>query len=77
MNTTASKDFECYALGLIYASICTSLPVEEAIARANDEYPTGLDHGWSLCSEAFRDGSPNPCACPDAPETHRHYLLGC
>jgi hypothetical protein len=74
-----AKDFEPYVIGVMYASICTSLPIEEAVKRMNEEHPAGtLMNSWELCRDkTFRTGQPNPCQCPDHPETHKHYLLNC
>jgi hypothetical protein len=69
-------DFCAYAVGLCYASVCTSLSLEEATQRLNAEHPTGLEHGWKLAAEAFRTGERNPCPCPDYAE-HWHFLFSC
>jgi hypothetical protein len=72
------KDFEAYSIGFVCASICTSLPIEEAVKRMNDEHPAGTMNGWMLSKDTnFRQGKPNPCPCEDHPETHKHYLLNC
>ena len=64
--------------GLCYATVCTSLPLEEVAAAVNRAAPTGISSPWGLSSdETFADGEPNPCVCPDHPETHKHYLLEC
>ena len=71
-------DFHAYSVGICYASACTSLPIEEATARLNDEHPTGISSQWApSTAPTFRQGSPNPCPCPDHPETHKHYLFNC
>jgi len=68
------SDAEVYALGLLYASVCaTSL---EAAERALGLHPTGLDTGWTLTHESFRDGSPNGGVCHHAPN-RRHWLFSC
>lgn len=73
-----SKDFEMYAVGLVCASICTSLPIETAVERANIERPTGIQSNWALSEDkTFADGKPNPLACELKPKTHKHYLLNC
>jgi hypothetical protein len=73
------SDFCAYTVGVAYASVCTSLPIEEATRRLNAEHPTGIDHGWSLSDDAtFADGiHPNPCPCHLKPDTHTHYLFSC
>ena len=65
--------------GLVCLSICTSLPLEEAVERANAEYPTEIASDWSLSEdEMFACGRlKNGCACESLPETHKHYLLNC
>lgn len=71
------KEFQAYSIGLCSASICTSLDPDQALERMNAEHPTGV-HPWVLSTNAvFRCGTENPCVCPDAPETHKHYLLNC
>lgn len=71
------KDFVAYSVGLCCASVCSSLPVEEVTERLNQRYPTGISSQWMHSTEKFRGGEPNPCPCPDAPETHKHYLFQC
>ncbi len=72
------KDFECYAYGLCYASVCTNLPNEEATRRLNADLPTGISSGWEVSTDAtFAGGDdPNPTPCPDV-EGHRHVLFEC
>lgn len=60
--------------GLVSWAICTDLPQDEAIARANRENPTGISSPWQLSK--FPDGKDNPHDCPDNPG-HKHYLLEC
>lgn len=72
------KPFDCYSVGICYASVCSSLTPEETEARMNTEQPSGTTHGWKLARDAtFKAGAPNPCPCHDHPETHKHYLLEC
>ena len=73
-----TKEFDAYSVGICAMSVCSSLPVEEIVDRANLEYPTGISSRWGL-SEAteFHSGQPNPCPCEENPETHKHYLLVC
>jgi hypothetical protein len=69
-----------YALGLCYASVCTSTSNEDTTAYVNTKHPTGLDHGWEISSDThFADGphKPNPCPCDVHPDTHRHVLYEC
>lgn len=71
-------DFEAYSIGLICASVCTSLSNEEATARLNAEHPTGVQSPWRISEDkAFRNGEPNPCPCEHHPKTHRHILFNC
>lgn len=70
-------DFEVYFTRLLYASVCTKLPPKEAEHKLNAACPTGLDHGWKLANEPFRDGAPNGHACENNPKTHKHYLFVC
>lgn len=78
-----SDDFWCYAFGICYASVCTSLEPDAAAARLNDEVKKELDAArvsqeyfreWKLADERFRTGEKNGCQCPDKP-THRHFLF--
>jgi len=69
-------DFVIYTWGACHASVCTSLSLEDAEKRVNQELPTGIDSRWKKSKEPFRGGEPNPCPCPDA-ETHKHYLFNC
>lgn len=71
------KDFEIYNKGLCYCSVCSSLPKDEIVLRVNAENPTGLDHGWGIAKDNFREGPVNPSPCEQYPETHKHYLLSC
>lgn len=71
-------DFTAYAVGWLSASVCTSLPRDELLARMNAEHPAGTEYGWQVSSDpTFRQGAPNPCPCHDHPETHQHWLLEC
>lgn len=70
-------DFDAYSVGLIYASVCTSLSLEEATRRLNAEQPTGVQSQWKLATEDFASGEKNGCTCDQAPETHRHLLFTC
>jgi hypothetical protein len=73
-----AKDFDAYSIGVCNMSICTSLPIDEAVERANSEEPTGIRSRWSLSDDkTFQGGEPMPCACNNHPETHKHYLLSC
>jgi len=71
------KDFIIYAWDLCYASVCSSLSPEETKQRLNQEIPTGIQSQWDFAQEPFKDGTPNPCPCNKAPDTHRHYLFVC
>lgn len=75
---TLTHDYVMYAQGLCRASICTSLPIEEALARANTLDHPGTAQGWQMCADpAFHGGESNPCPCDTQPDTHKHYLLEC
>lgn len=72
------SDFTVYALGIVSASVCTTLPAEEVADRMNIEEPTGIDSEWALSEDAtFKGGQPNPCPCDQLPATHMHYLMVC
>lgn len=72
------NDFTPYAMGLAYASVCTSLTDAEATQRLNAQHPTGVGP-WQVSAKGhFADGvSPNPCPCDRHPDTHRHILFEC
>ncbi len=69
-------DFAAYSVGLVCASICTSLPISEATQRLNLAHPTGVGP-WTKADEPFRTGQSNPCPCNENPYTHKHYLFTC
>lgn len=76
-NVTPRYEFYIYKVGLCYASVCSSLPIEEVKRRmANDTFPTGVGP-WTYTGEAFCTGEPNPCPCNEYPDTHKHYLFSC
>lgn len=77
MNATAAKDFEVYAYGLVSASVCSSLPLEE-VKRLMAADPTGISSRWELSDATeFANGVPHPCPCETNPSTHTHYLFHC
>lgn len=70
--------FWAYSLGLCSASVCTSLPDDQATDRLNAEHPTGIDSRWSIADgPTFANGQPNPRPCDSWPDTHRHILFHC
>ncbi|HYQ69048.1 hypothetical protein [Actinophytocola sp.] len=83
MNTTTDQptdttpDFVLIGYGLVYASVCTSLDDEQATARLNMEWPTGISSRWTKSSDKFHGGYPNPRPCERKPDTHRHILFVC
>jgi hypothetical protein len=77
-NFSETKDFNAYAVGICYASVCTNLSVAEATKRLNEEHPTGIRPQWKLDDDpSFAGGKSNPCPCENNPETHRHLLFCC
>lgn len=70
------EDFQIIGEKLLYLSVCSSLPVEEVTTRARG-IPCGTTGGWQLSEEGYSDEIPNGAPCPDAPETHKHYLFEC
>jgi hypothetical protein len=71
------KEFEAYSVGICCASVCSSLSADETEQRLNDEYPTGLNHGWHLSEDKmFKTGQPMPCPCENNP-ANKHYLFNC
>ena len=71
----SEPDFEIYAEGLFYASVCSSLGQVETEARMQREF-CGTRKGWTLSTEGnFASGEPNPNPCDNYPKTHKHYLF--
>lgn len=72
--------FWCYAYGLAYASVCSSLDPESTAAEMNQRHtdsPFPHTLVWRLSDDPkFKGGEPQPGACEDF-DTHRHYLLEC
>mgnify|MGYP001060193981 CR=1 FL=1 len=66
-----------YSVGIISMSVCTTDSEGDMLAVINAEYPTGLDHGWTVSkSPTFRNGEPNGKVCEDDCR-RRHFLLEC
>lgn len=67
-----------YGVGLICISCCAdkNMPRENIEAHVTALHPTGLDHGWKIADEPFRDGSPNPNQCENELD-RQHWLLNC
>ena len=74
----AVPEFDAYRVGVMMASVCSSLPLDATGRRLNAERPTGIPSPWQPSGDAaFRSGEPNPCPCERNPETHKHYLFEC
>lgn len=70
-------EFVAYSVGIVSASVCTRLSIEEATERLNQEHPTGIKSQWGLSeSKSFSGGEPVGCQCPDHPD-NKHYLFNC
>jgi hypothetical protein len=70
----AGDELTVYAEGLCYASVCTSLPDEQADAMMANR-PSGTRNGWQRSKDThFHGGLPNPCPCERDPDTRRHIL---
>lgn len=66
-------EFTAYAMGLCFASVCTTLTDVEATARLNAEHPGVV---WRVSpAETFKRGDPNGGACEEFPGSHRHLLF--
>ena len=63
-------------VGLVSWAICTDLPQDKAIAKANSLNSTGISSRWQLSKDNFPAGEENPHDCPHNPG-HKHYLLEC
>ena len=73
-----SDAFTILSIGVVYASVCTSLTVEEATEALNRAAPTGISSAWALSDDkTFANGTPMPCPCEPNPATHKHYLFNC
>ncbi len=72
----APSFFTLGSRALVVWAICTNLPMDEAIAHANMQSPTGISSKWQLSEDKFPGGTANPHDCPDKPG-HKHYLLEC
>jgi hypothetical protein len=73
-----APEFTAYAVGICYASVCTSLEsINEVARRLNAEHPTGVGRWHPSEDPTFADGQPNPRPCDDHPATHRHILFNC
>lgn len=66
--------FMILSWGLVSATVCTSLSVEEATKRLNAELPTGISSRWSIAEELGAEAS-TPCAV--VPDQRTHLLFTC
>lgn len=73
---TKEYTLDIYSSGLVYCSVCTDAPEKEVAGLVNEHNPTGLDHGWHIADEPFKDGTPNPSPCEQG-SGRKHYLLVC
>jgi hypothetical protein len=72
------NDLIVYGIGLMCASVCTTLSDDEATEQLNLMEPTGIKAGWVISEDKnFRTGEANPCPCELHPETRRHILFNC
>lgn len=51
--------------------VCTSLPIEEAVKRANESHPTGASAPWARVEDRISD------ACIKSPNSHKHITFEC
>lgn len=70
--------FEVYSLGIVCASVCTTLKDPKAVSNTmNERHQTGIDSVWEVSEDpTFQGGEPNPCQCKDDPD-RMHWLLNC
>lgn len=79
----AEYDFEAYAVGIVTASACSTLSLEDTTQQMNLEHPTGLESEWEVATqddgtlEPFRGGLLNGGPCDRHPATHKHWLFHC
>lgn len=74
-----SNKVNIYATGLCTLSCCApaNMPLEQVAASVNLQYPTGIDHSWTLSDDStFANGDPHPRVCEQNP-ARRHYLFVC
>ena len=70
-------EFEVYSIGICNASVCTSLPINEATERLNAAYPTGIASQWKPSTDKyFRSGECIGHQCPDH-KNNKHFLFHC
>lgn len=72
-KTAPSNDVVIMRETLFALWVCSPLPVEEIEARLT---PAGTTRGWKFAGE-LESGDPNPIACSDNPETHKHWVFTC
>lgn len=68
-------EFDAYCVGVCYAKVCTSLTIEEACARLNEEEWAGDKFTWKKAKSGFTSGKKNPHPSPKRPHTHRNILF--
>ncbi len=74
-DAAEGEEFNVYSMGLVYASVCSSLG-DDATAKRMQALPSGTTQGHSLAVDAtFATGQSNPCPCELKPQTHKHYLF--
>lgn len=74
--TATAPFFEAYAVGMLYASVCTNLTDEEATRELNVAHWTGMTP-WEISADpTFASGEPNPNPCEDRADC-RHILFNC
>ena len=73
-----TKEFDAYSVGIVSASVCSSLSLKETTKRLNTEHPTGISTNWEFArGEKFHTGQKNPHLCEVHSKTHKHYLFHC
>lgn len=73
----SDRDFVVIGWGLVAATVCTTLPIEEATRLLNVEVPTGISSPWSPATEdTFANGMPQPGKC-EQDAARMHYLFHC
>ena len=77
MSLHVSERLEIYSIGVVCCSICTDLPIDDAVEQVNEAMPPGVESRWAISEdETFASGHPNPFNCPDH-SGRVHYLLNC
>lgn len=75
-SNTPPSDFTVTAMGLVFATACTTLSNDEATNRLNLRHrPTSVGGAWEISPTTFDDGKSNPHPCDRWPDPERRHIL--